>query len=82
MLEEPGKSPNSLYWRACCVGMIILSVLSFTPLVIPPGKIDPTCYGIPLTLWAGLLIAMAMIVLTIIATLVHPDRNYRQEDKK
>ena len=54
--------------------MIILSIMSFTPLVIPPGKINQVFCGLPYTLWAGMLVALGMIILTIIGAWVHPDR--------
>ena len=62
-------------WIACCTGMIILSVLTFTPLVIPAGVITPLLFGIPYTLWTGMLIAILMLLLTIVASLVHPHKN-------
>ena len=58
----------------CCGAALFLAALTFTPLVIPPGRIHPTLGGMPLTLWAGLGIAFAFVALTWIGTQVHPDR--------
>ena len=68
------QNTKILYWRLCCVAMVVLSVLTFTPLVIPAGRYEPMLAGVPLTLWAGIAIAVAMVALTYIGTRVHPDQ--------
>jgi len=52
---------------------VSLCVISFTPLVIPAEKSTPMFLGVPRTLWAGLLVYVAMVVLTWIGTRVHPE---------
>lgn len=69
---------NILYWRICCVVAVILSILSFTPLVIPQGVHEPKLYGIPFTLWSGFLMTVALVILTYIATNVHPGANQKK----
>ncbi len=61
-----------LYWRASVLGVAILSVLTFTPIVTPSGEAGPFLAGIPRTLWAGILITVGLVVLTAIATRVYP----------
>ncbi len=67
------QNKKTLYWRLCCGAMVVLSVLTFTPLVIPAGRYEPMLAGVPLTLWAGIAIAVAMVALTLVGTYVHPD---------
>ena len=67
------QNKKNLYWRLCCGAMVVLSVLTFTPLVIPAGRYEPMLGGVPLTLWAGIFIAVAMVALTYVGTRVHPD---------
>ncbi len=71
--RNPVRASKSLYWRLCCGAAAVLSVLAFTPLVIPPGRYEPMLAGMPLTLWAGILIAFGLVVLTYIGARVHPD---------
>lgn len=61
--------------------MLLLSLLTFTPLIIPAGKIDPMLFGIPYTLWLGMLIAALMILITVLATFVHPDRDFSAKEQ-
>ncbi len=61
------------FWKICVAAVGLLCLLSFTPLVIPPGVLDPSFLGIPRTLWAGILIYVAIVVVTFIGTLVHPE---------
>ena len=68
-------------WRLCCAGIALLSVATFTPLVIPPGQFEPMFAGLPFTLWVGIVVAMAMILLTLLGTYVHPSRDPEGPDR-
>ena len=74
---NPVQNTKTLYWRLCCLAVAVLSVLTFTPLVIPPGRYEPMLGGVPLTLWAGIGIAVALVALTFVGTRVHPDDGER-----
>ena len=55
------------------MAVVVLSAITFTPLVIPAGRYEPMLAGVPLTLWAGILIALLLVALTYVGVLVHPD---------
>jgi len=57
-----------------------LVVTTFTPLVIPYGIYKPLLLGLPYSLWISILISIGLVVLTFIATRVHPGR--KSEGKK
>ncbi|MCF7974291.1 MAG: hypothetical protein K9N55_10790 [Phycisphaerae bacterium] len=61
-----------VFWKACIAGIVLLCILSFTPLVIPSDVADPEFLGMPRTLWAGFLVYIGIVVLTFIGTMVHP----------
>jgi hypothetical protein len=63
---------NKDYWNLCIVGVLILCIVTFTPLVIPRGVYEPMLFGIPYTLWVGMIIAVSLVFLTYLATKVHP----------
>ena len=63
------KSP--LLWRICYTLVVIISALTFTPLVIPVGQYEPMLGGVPLSLWAGIGIAFALVLLTYLGTRIH-----------
>lgn len=65
-------SKRRLYWRLCYGATILLSVLTFTPLVIPSGTYRPTVLGVPYTLWVGILLTVALVLLTYGATQFYP----------
>ncbi len=46
--------PNSRAWKLCVALVVILSALTFTPLVIPAGQFQPELFGIPYTLWISI----------------------------
>lgn len=70
---------KSLYWKLCIVGMVLLSILTFTPLIIPPGVTEPVIGGVPRTLWTSILIYIAMVVITYIGTRVYPHTDDNDE---
>jgi len=54
-------------WKLSCGGMVILTLITFSPLIIPPGKFEPMLAGMPLTLWGGIAISIGMILMTLLA---------------
>ncbi|MEQ6119202.1 hypothetical protein [Reichenbachiella sp. MALMAid0571] len=63
---------KSLYWNLCIAGVILVSILSFTPLVLPVGIYEPMLFGVPYSLWMGILVAILLVFLTYLGTKVHP----------
>jgi len=59
-------------WRFCQWGVVFLSVITFTPLVIPANTYLPKLFGLPYTLWAGMLLTLGYTVLILIGISVHP----------
>ena len=56
-------------WTICKILFIVLSIVTFTSIVIPAEQTNPTLYGLPRTLWVGLLISLSFIVLTILGSI-------------
>ncbi len=63
---ETTEMRNKYVWHACCVLAVLLSVVAFTPLVIPYGVAEPTVLGMPRTMWAGLLVSFGLLSVTIL----------------
>lgn len=66
-------------WRLCYLGVVLLSVITFTPLVLPLGTYEPMLFGVPYTLWTGIIVTVALVVLTYGATQVYPPNNDPQD---
>lgn len=66
-------------WWICCAAVLLLSVLTFTPLVMPLGVHEPTLLGVPYTLWTSILLTIALVGLTYWATQVYPPTDNRRE---
>lgn len=67
--------PNSTAWKICVTLVVMLSLLTFTPLIMPTGMYQPELFGIPYTFWTSFLLTVLLVVLTFIGTRVHPGRN-------
>jgi hypothetical protein len=65
------KKKQKLYWRITVVIAVILILITFTPLVIAPGKIEPKLFSMPYTLWVSILITIILVILTYIGGRVH-----------
>lgn len=53
---------------------MLLAILTFTPLVMPYGKHQPTLLHLPYTLWTGLVVAILFVCLTWLAVRLHPGK--------
>ena len=50
----------------------MLVIITFTPLVTPPGKFKPFLFGMPYTIWTGIIVSAGLVILTFIGAIVHP----------
>jgi len=79
MKRDHRRRPD-LAWRCCCILALGLAVASFSPLVLTAGRVGPRVLGLPFTLWAGISVSFAFVLLTFIGTRVHPDRESTGDD--
>ena len=70
-MDELKKKKNRLYWRIIAAVAIFLIVLTFTPLIIEPGKTDPRLFAMPYTMWTSILITIILVILTYLGGRVH-----------
>jgi len=70
---------NTLLWRICVAAVILVIAVTFSPLIITPGKINPSVLGMPFTLWISILTTIALVVLTYLGGRVSP--NDEEESK-
>jgi uncharacterized membrane protein len=59
-------------WILTAIVAILLSLITFTPMIIPLNHYKPEFMGMPYTLWAGILLMIAFILNTLVAIFVHP----------
>lgn len=59
-------------WIITALIAILLSILTFTPLIVPKNQYRPELLGMPYTLWAGILLMIAYVLNTLVALFVHP----------
>lgn len=62
---------QKLYWRITAAFAVALIIITFTPLVISPGRIEPKLLSMPFTLWMSILITILLVVLTYIGGKIH-----------
>jgi hypothetical protein len=64
---KTNKQKKFLRWLVTG-GALGLVILTFTPLVLHPGKIEPKILSMPFTLWISILITIILVVLTYLAS--------------
>ncbi len=73
---------KSIIWKICCISVLIIAVLTFTPLITPDHKIEPKFLGMPYTLWVSILTTFILLIIIIIGSLVHPGANEKKTNSK
>ena len=58
-------------WTIIRIVIIVISILVFTPLVIPKGVYAPELFGMPYTLWVGMVSYFSFLILILIGVSVH-----------
>ncbi|MFC2126728.1 hypothetical protein ACFLU5_18230 [Bacteroidota bacterium] len=71
---------KKLIWRFCQLGVIILSIITFTPLVIPKNIHLPELFGLPYTLWMGMLLSLCFTSLILIGIRIHPGATKNEQE--
>lgn len=61
---------------------LLIVVVSFTPLVIPANAYHPQIFGLPYSLWMGILVTAALVFLTWVATRIHPGARAQRKKEK
>ena len=59
---------DNLKWKILVAAVALLALLTFTPLITPAGKYQPMLWGMPFTLWVGILQALLLVGLTWLGT--------------
>ena len=57
---------KKLIWRLCVAAVILIIIITFSPLVIAKGKINPFLFGLPYTLWMGIILTIVLVIITYI----------------
>ena len=70
-MDELKKKKNRLYWRIIAAVAVFLILLTFTPVIIEPGRKDPRLFAMPYTLWTSILITIILVILTFLGGRVH-----------
>ncbi len=66
-------------WTILRIAIIVISILVFTPLVIPKGVYTPELFGMPYTLWVGMVIYFSFLCLVLIGVSVH-SKIFKEEE--
>jgi len=59
-------------WRIYIILVLMLVGVTFSPIVSSAGKITPKLLGIPFALWTSFIITCIIVLLTYLASKVHP----------
>ena len=63
------KEKQKKLLRYVLVGVALgLVILTFTPLILGPGKIEPKLLSLPYTLWTSILITVILVLLTYLVS--------------
>ena len=60
---------------------VLIIIVSFSPIVIPEGVTEPWLFGMPRTLWMGIVISFLIAFLTLFAAMTIGDAKKKESDK-
>lgn len=63
-MSERTNRRRKTAWRVIAAMALVLVVITFTPLILSPGRIHPGFLSMPYTLWTSILITIILVVLT------------------
>ncbi|MCD4710635.1 MAG: hypothetical protein K8R52_07300 [Bacteroidales bacterium] len=66
-------------WIVVRIVLVVISILVFTPLVIPKGVYEPELFGMPYTLWVGIVVYFSFLSLVLIGVYVH-SKIFKEEE--
>jgi uncharacterized membrane protein len=66
-------------WTIIRIKLVVISILVFTPLVIPKGVYTPELFGMPYTLWVGIVVYLSFLSLILIGVSVH-SKIFKEEE--
>lgn len=76
MEDSNTNKKRNKQWRIIVIAALTLTILAFSPLVLKPGKIEPTLLSMPFTLWVSIVITIVLVILTYIGGRIYlKDRN-------
>lgn len=55
---------------------VLLCVVTFSPLVIPPNETKPYLLGIPYTMWMGFLVSVLFVILAYLVSTINNKENH------
>ncbi|MEN8156259.1 MAG: hypothetical protein ABFS10_04860 [Bacteroidota bacterium] len=70
---------RKVLWWLIQAGVLVISVLVFTPVIIPNGKSAPELFHLPFTLWTGIIVYIVLIVINFVGVAVH-SKIYKERD--
>jgi len=60
-----------IWWHLTVAAAAVVVAITFSPLVLSPGKTDPQLLYMPYSLWTSLLMSIMMVILTWIGGKLH-----------
>jgi len=67
------KKHRSLFLRILDSLAIIVFIASFSPLVIPENESAPYLFGIPYTMWMGLLVSILYVIMAYMISILNKE---------
>lgn len=77
-MSDKTEKRKRLYWRIIAAAAVFLILLTFTPVIIAPGKTEPRLFAMPYTLWTSILITIILVVLTYLGGRVHLNDDHKE----
>jgi len=65
---------KKLFWKLSVASVILIILITYSPLVIPSGKYQPTVFHLPYSLWLSILLTILLVIMTYLGGKAIPDK--------
>jgi hypothetical protein len=67
-MKQPGKHMSRIWARVIWIMAVMIVIITFSPIIIHPGRKEPAFLSLPYTLWAGMLSTILLVLLTYLSS--------------
>lgn len=62
-----------ILWKICVTAVFLIAIITYSPLIIKTGKVEPFLFGLPFALWTSIGLTILVVGLTFLGGLVLPN---------
>jgi len=67
-MKRLSRKKGTLWARVIWIAAMMIVLVTFSPVILQPGKREPALFSLPYTLWAGIVTTILLVLLTYLSS--------------